>query len=95
MPFPFQHCLQTKTSHKLSLLGFCVFCPKASISPNETHNLLRGFVGSLNINAEKRRTLRKKSNSINLCSARFANKYFIWRKKYKAVIPITKIMNAK
>lgn len=43
----------------------------------------------------KRRMPRKKSNSINLCSAVFTNKYFIWGKKYKAVIPLTKIINAK
>lgn len=44
------------------------------------------FTVSLSISAEKRRMPRKKWNSINLCGAIFANKYFIWGKKYKAVI---------
>lgn len=93
--FPSSAAFKQKPPISSVFWAFFVFCPQAGISLSETHNLLRGFVGSLSINDEKRRTPRKKSNSINLHDARFTNKYFIWGKKYKAVIPITKIMNAK
>jgi len=53
------------------------------------------FAFSLNINAAKRTMPRKKSNSINVCSAIFTNKCFIQGKKYKAVIPLTIIINAR
>lgn len=53
------------------------------------------FAVSLSTNGEKRRMPRNKSNRINLHSVIFANKYFIWGKKYKAVIPLIKVINAK